>query len=105
MEFLPGHAIVKTGGDNGITSVAAAPFGSASILPITYGYIKMLGANGLRRVTEMAIVNANYMASALKGEYDVVYTGETIRRRGVCRHCTEVDGLRVPCSDAVVPGA
>lgn len=79
VEFLPGHAIVQTGGSNGITSVAAAPFGSASILPITYGYIKMLGANGLRRVTEMAIVNANYMASALKGEYDVVYTGETGR--------------------------
>lgn len=79
IEFLPGHAIVQTGGSNGITSVAAAPFGSASILPITYGYIKMLGANGLRRVTEMAIVNANYMASALKGEYDVVYTGETGR--------------------------
>lgn len=79
VEFLPGHAIVQTGGSNGITSVAAAPFGSASILPITYGYIKMLGANGLHRVTEMAIVNANYMASALKGEYDVVYTGETGR--------------------------
>ena len=79
VEFLPGHAIVQTGGSNGITSVAAAPFGSATILPITYGYIKMLGANGLRRVTEMAIVNANYMASALKGEYDVVYTGETGR--------------------------
>ena len=79
VEFLPGHAIVQTGGRNGITAVAAAPFGSASILPITYGYIKMLGANGLRRVTEMAIVNANYMASALKGEYDVVYTGETGR--------------------------
>ena len=79
VEFLPGHAIIQTGGSNGITSVAAAPFGSASILPITYGYIKMLGANGLRRVTEMAIVNANYMASALKGEYDVVYTGETGR--------------------------
>lgn len=79
VEFLPGHAIVQTGGSNGITSVAAAPYGSASILPITYGYIKMLGANGLRRVTEMAIVNANYMASALKGEYDVVYTGETGR--------------------------
>lgn len=79
VEFLPGHAIVQTGGSNGITSVAAAPYGSASILPITYGYIKMLGANGLRRVTEMAIVNANYMVSALKGEYDVVYTGETGR--------------------------
>ena len=78
-EFLPGHSVVRTGGANGITSVAAAPFGSASILPITYGYIKMLGESGLRRATEMAIVNANYMASALRGEYEVVYTGETGR--------------------------
>lgn len=79
VEFLPSHSIVETGGQNGITSVAAAPYGSASIQPITYGYIKLLGANGLRRATEMAIVNANYMASALKGEFDVVYTGETGR--------------------------
>ncbi len=79
VRFLPSHPIVETGGSEGITAVAAAPWGSASILPITYGYIKMLGANGLRRVTEMAIVNANYMAAALKGEYSVLYTGETGR--------------------------
>lgn len=51
-EFLPSHPLVETGGENGITSVAAAPFGSASILPITYGYIKMLGESGLRRATK-----------------------------------------------------
>jgi glycine dehydrogenase len=79
MRFLPSHPIVETGGSEGITAVAAAPWGSAGILPITYGYIKMLGANGLRRVTEMAIVNANYMAAALRGEYSVLYTGETGR--------------------------
>ena len=78
-EFLPSHPLVETGGGNGITAVAAAPFGSAMVLPITYGYIKMLGESGLRRATEMAIVNANYMASALQGEYDVLYTGETGR--------------------------
>ena len=78
-EFLPSHPLAETGGANGITAVAAAPYGSASILPITYGYIKMLGENGLRRATEMAIVNANYMASALKGKYGVLFTGETGR--------------------------
>ena len=78
-EFLPSHPLVETGGENGITSVAAAPFGSASSLPITYGYSKMLGESGLRRATETAIVQANYVASALKGEYEVLYTGETGR--------------------------
>lgn len=79
VEFLPSHPIVSTGGNNGITAVSAAPWGSASILPITYAYIKMLGANGLKRATEMAIVNANYMTRALEGTFDVVYTGETGR--------------------------
>ncbi len=78
-EFLPSHPIVATGGDNGITAVAAAPFGSAMLLPITYGYIKMLGEEGLRRSTEMAIVNANYMSSALKDEFRTYYAGETGR--------------------------
>ncbi len=77
--FLPSHSIVATGGEEGITAVASAPWGSASLLPITYGYIKMLGGNGLRRATEMAIVNANYMASALKQEFRTYYTGETGR--------------------------
>ncbi len=77
--FLPSHALAATGGDEGITAVASAPWGSASLLPITYGYIKMLGEEGLRRSTEMAIVNANYMSSALKHEYRTYYSGETGR--------------------------
>lgn len=77
--FLPSHPIVSTGGDQGITAVASAPFGSAMLLPITYGYIKMLGADGLRRATEMAIVNANYMSAALRDEYRTYYSGETGR--------------------------
>jgi glycine dehydrogenase len=75
-DFLPGHRVVKTGGKNAIEAVAAAPFGSASILPITYGYIKMLGAKGLTEATKIAILNANYMAHKLKGHYDILYTGE-----------------------------
>jgi len=77
--FLPSHPIVATGGDEGITAVASAPFGSALLLPITYGYIKMLGESGLRRATEMAIVNANYMSAALKPEFRTYYSGETGR--------------------------
>lgn len=77
--FLPSHPMVSTGGEEGITAVAAAPYGSAMILPITYAYVKMLGAEGLKRASEIAIVNANYMACALKGEIDIVYSGETGR--------------------------
>lgn len=77
--FLPSHSIVKTGGTEGITAVSAAPWGSAMVQAISYGYIKMLGASGLRRASEMAIVAANYMACALKGYYGIVYTGETGR--------------------------
>ena len=77
--FLPSHSVVATGGDKGITAVAAAPYGNALLLPITYGYIKMLGADGLRRVTERAIVNANYMAKALESEFRTYYTGENGR--------------------------
>ena len=77
--FLPSHSVVPTGGDEGITAVSSAPWGSAMLLPITYGYIKMLGAEGLRKATEMAIVNANYMASAIKDEFRTYYSGETGR--------------------------
>ncbi len=73
--FLPGSELVKTGGDKAIHAVSAAPFGSALILLISYGYIKMLGSEGLRESTEMAILNANYIAASLKGHYDVLYTG------------------------------
>ena len=77
--FLPSHSVVATGGEQGITAVSSSPWGSAMLLPITYGYIKMLGEEGLRRATEMAIVNANYMASAIKGEFRTYYSGETGR--------------------------
>ena len=79
VEFLPSHPVVQVGGKDGITAVSAAPWGSASLLPITYAYIKMLGGEGLKRATEMALVNANYMVAAMKGEFDVVYSGETGR--------------------------
>ena len=79
VEFLPSHSVIPTGGEQGITAVSSSPWGSALLLPITYGYIKMLGAEGLRRATEMAIVNANYMASAIKDEFRTYYSGETGR--------------------------
>ncbi len=77
--FLPSHSLVATGGEEGITAVASSPWGSAMLLPITYGYIKMLGEEGLRHATEMAIVNANYMSSKLRDEYRTYYSGETGR--------------------------
>ncbi len=76
-EFLPGHVSVKTGGKNAIPAIAAAPFGSASILPITHGYLKMLGKDGLKNATKTAILNANYIAASLKKYYDILYSGET----------------------------
>ncbi len=78
-KFLPSHSLVETGGEEGITAVSSAPWGSAMLLPITYGYIKMLGENGLREATEMAIVNANYMSAALSKEFRTYYTGENGR--------------------------
>lgn len=78
-KFLPSHSLVKTGGEEPIHAVAAAPYGSASVVPITYGYIKMLGAQGLKQVTEMAILNANYLSKKLEAHYDTLYTGETGR--------------------------
>lgn len=74
--FLPGSPVMKAGGDKAIHAVSAAPYGSALILLISYGYIKMLGAVGLRESTEMAILNANYIAASLKGHYDILYTGK-----------------------------
>ena len=77
--FLPSHPIVKTGGDKPITAVAAAPWGSASIVVISYAYILMLGADGLTAATKMAILNANYLAARLKDHFKILYTGETGR--------------------------
>lgn len=78
-KFLPSHKLVKAGGSEGISAVAAAPFGSASVLPISYGYIKMLGGEGLKNATEMAILNANYLSKKLEGCFNTLYTGETGR--------------------------
>ncbi len=74
--FLPKHTLVKTGGKKGISAVSAAPFGSASILLISYGYIKMLGYEGVTDATKYAILNANYIKARLENDYQVLFTGE-----------------------------
>jgi glycine dehydrogenase len=74
--FLPGHPLSATGGEQALGPVAAAPFGSAGILPISWMYIAMMGASGLKRASQVAILAANYMARCLAGHYQVVYTGE-----------------------------
>jgi len=75
-EFLPGHPVVKTGGEKGIPAIGAAPWGSAGILPISHAYIKMMGGDGLTEATRIAILNANYIAASLKDHFPVVYTGK-----------------------------
>ena len=77
--YLPGHAVVKTGGDKGIHAISSAPWGSASILLISYGYIRMLGAAGMTDATRYAILNANYLKSRLQGHYDVLYANHNGR--------------------------
>ncbi|MGE5500150.1 MAG: aminomethyl-transferring glycine dehydrogenase, partial [Syntrophothermus sp.] len=73
--FLPGHPVVKTGGDKAIHAVSAAPWGSANVLLISYAYIQMMGAEGLKQATEVAILNANYIKSRLESYFKVLYTG------------------------------
>ncbi|TVQ05160.1 MAG: glycine dehydrogenase (aminomethyl-transferring) [Balneolaceae bacterium] len=73
--FLPGHDIIKTGGSRAIPAIASAPWGSASILTISHAYISMMGANGLKKATEVAILNANYLKDRLKNHYPILYTG------------------------------
>lgn len=75
--YLPSHPVVKTGGEKGIHAIAAAPWGSASILPISHAFIKMMGGDGLTMAAKIAILNANYIAKSLNGYYDILYTGET----------------------------
>ncbi len=77
--FLPGHDVVDTGGEKAIKAVASAPFGSASILTISHGYIRMMGADGLTRASEIAILNANYIKDRLKNHYPILYTGKKNR--------------------------
>ncbi|MDH3224736.1 MAG: aminomethyl-transferring glycine dehydrogenase, partial [Gemmatimonadota bacterium] len=77
--YLPGHPVVTTGGDEAIGPVSAAPWGSASILLISWAYIALLGRNGVRHSTEMAILNANYMADRLAEHFDILYRGRAGR--------------------------
>jgi glycine dehydrogenase len=79
VDFLPGHPVIKTGGDKCIAAVSAAPWGSASILSISYAYIAMMGAEGLTNATKLAILNANYIKEKLSDHYDILYTGENGR--------------------------
>jgi len=85
--FLPGNPLLKTGGKQAITAISAAPFGSALACLISYGYIKMLGAEGLTQSTKIAILNANYIKERLQGNFDTLYSGE----RGRAAHEMIVD--------------
>jgi glycine dehydrogenase len=79
VEFLPGHAYIRTGGKQAIKAVASAPWGSASILLISYAYLKMLGKKGTLNATKYAILNANYIKSRLEKYYPVLFTGSKDR--------------------------
>jgi glycine dehydrogenase len=97
--FLPGNPLVNCGGDKAIHAISAAPYGSALILLISYGYIRMLGADGLTRSTETAILNANYMKERLKVHYPILYTGTngTVAHEMIldCREFKRTAGIEV----------
>jgi len=80
--FLPGHPLVQTGGEKGIAPVSGAPWGSASILPISWAYIKMMGGRGLTHATKITLLNANYIMSRLRPHYPILYTNANAR----CAH-------------------
>jgi glycine dehydrogenase len=85
--FLPGHSMVHIGGSQAIHAVSAAPYGSASILTISYAYIAMMGGEGLTNATKRAILNANYIKARLSGHYETLYTGAN----GRCAHEMIID--------------
>jgi glycine dehydrogenase len=74
--FLPNHPLVSTGGSQGIGAIAAAPYGSPNILPISWAFIQLMGGDGLTKATQVAILNANYMAKRLSKYYSVLFTGK-----------------------------
>ena len=86
IDFLPSHSQVKVGGSKG-NAMSAAPYGSAMLLPITYGYLKMLGRDGLTDATRYAILNANYIKAHLQAYYKILYVGS----QGMCGHEMIVD--------------
>jgi glycine dehydrogenase len=85
--FLPGHRVIETGGSNAIGAVSAAPWGSAMILPISWMYVAMMGPDGLKHATEVAILNANYVAKRLSEHFPILYTG----KNGLVAHECIVD--------------
>jgi len=85
--YMPNHVCIETGGKEGISAVASAPYGSALILTISYAYIKMMGGSGLTEATKMAILNANYLKSCLEPHYPILYSG----KNGRCAHEMIVD--------------
>jgi glycine dehydrogenase len=97
--FLPGHAVVKTGGDQAIPAISAAPWGSASILTISWAYIRMMGGRNLARATQVAILNANYMMKRLEKSYPVLYVGSngTVAHEMIldCRKFKQTAGIEV----------
>jgi glycine dehydrogenase len=94
-DYLPQHPMLDV--EEKYTAVAAAPYGSASVLPISYGYIRMMGAAGLKSASEIAILSANYLAEKLKDTYGIVYTGATGRVGHEmileCRHFKAASGV------------
>ena len=98
--FLPGHPIIKTGGSHAIGPISAAPWGSASILTISYAYIAMMGPDGLRRATQVAIAGANYIAKRLEGHFPVLYTGQN----GMVAHECIVDVRQLKATSGVEVG-
>ena len=77
--FLPDHPVISTGGEQGIDAVSSAPWGSASILPISWAFIRLLGDSGIKKTSQVAILNANYMAKKLSRHFTILYTGVTGR--------------------------
>jgi glycine dehydrogenase len=98
--FLPGHPVIKTGGTHAIGPISAAPWGSASILTISYAYIAMMGPDGLRRATQVAIAAANYVAKRLQDHFPVLYTGQN----GMVAHECIVDVRQLKAGSGVEVG-
>jgi glycine dehydrogenase len=99
LPYLPSNPVVQTGGDKAIKAISAAPWGSALILLISYGYIRMLGTDGLRQSTEAAILNANYLRARLEDDYNILYKGDqgTVAHEMIldCRHFKQTAGVSV----------
>ena len=95
--FLPTHPVIPTGGETPIGAISAAPFSSASILPISWMYLRMLGAEGVTRSTQVALLNANYMMNRLESHYKILYKGT----HGRCAHEFIIDIRDIKASTGI----